>query len=103
MGKKMKSNNILIILTYLTLLIGLASAQIIPLWGKCAGVQGSLGQCVSGSYCQYQDAWYSQCVPGTGTTRATSTANPTTQSKPQPQGRLPYGLIFLNDQFQFIF
>ena len=75
----MKPNNILILLTSLTLLIGLASAQIVPLWGKCAGIQGSLGQCVSGAYCQYQDAWYSQCVPGT------ATANPTAQ--PQPQGR----------------
>jgi len=70
----MKSNVLLIIFS-LTLWIGLASAQI-PLWGQCANAQGSLGQCASGSYCKYYDAWYSQCIPG----GVTTTASPTTSS-----------------------
>jgi len=57
--------------------MGLASGQI-ALWGQCANVQGSLGQCASGSYCKYYDAWYSQCIPGGDTT--------TSSPNPQPQG-----------------
>ncbi len=67
----MKSNIILIIFS-LTLLIRIGSAQI-PLWGQCANIQGSLGQCASGSYCKFYDAWYSQCIPGTGGDTTTTT------------------------------
>lgn len=45
----------------------------IPLWGQCANFQGSLGDCAAGSYCWRSDAWYSQCIPGSGS--ATTTAS----------------------------
>ncbi|KAF2762308.1 putative mannan endo-1,4-beta-mannosidase F [Pseudovirgaria hyperparasitica] len=42
-------------------------------YGKCGG-QGYSGSiaCVSGYFCQYQNQWYSQCVPGAVTTLITT-------------------------------
>ncbi|KAJ9133874.1 Glycoside hydrolase family 5 protein [Pleurostoma richardsiae] len=44
-------------------------------WGQCGG-QGWTGQttCVSGYVCTYSNPWYSQCLPGTGSTTAASTS-----------------------------
>ena len=74
----MKSN-VLLVTFSLTLLMGLASAQI-PLWGQCGNIQGSLGQCASGSYCKYYDPWYSQCLPGGVTNPVTTTSSSTSSS-----------------------
>jgi endo-1,4-beta-xylanase len=50
------------------------------LYSQCGG-SGWTGAttCVAGSYCAYNNAWYSQCLPGTATT--TSAASTTTQAK----------------------
>ncbi|KAF9034287.1 hypothetical protein BJ165DRAFT_1417416 [Panaeolus papilionaceus] len=55
-----------------------AFAQTQQLWGQCGG-QGYNGptQCVSGSYCNYQNPYYSQCIPGAGPTTAVPTPTPT--------------------------
>ena len=66
------NSKIILILFSLSLWMGLASGQI-ALWGQCANVQGSLGQCASGSYCKYYDAWYSQCIPGGSVSSTTTT------------------------------
>ncbi|CAE7167973.1 unnamed protein product [Rhizoctonia solani] len=56
------------------------SVQGVAVWGQCGGSTWTGGTtCDSGSYCQYQNAYYSQCVPGTATTGATS-ATTTTSS-----------------------
>ncbi|KAK4232821.1 glycoside hydrolase superfamily, partial [Achaetomium macrosporum] len=49
-----------------------------PLWGQCGG-QGWTGPttCVSGSVCQKNNDWYSQCVPGS---RSPAPATSTTGS-----------------------
>jgi endo-1,4-beta-xylanase len=43
------------------------------LWGQCGG-QGWSGSttCVSGAQCEKINDWYSQCVPGSGTTNPTN-------------------------------
>jgi len=53
------------------------SSGCIAVWGKCGG-SGYNGPtcCESGNYCKYQDEWYSQCTPGTGSD-PTNTASPT--------------------------
>ncbi|KAF3936906.1 Tyrosinase [Dactylella cylindrospora] len=52
-----------------------------PAWGQCGGT-GWTGPtvCITGYYCSYANAWYSQCLPGTGTatTRPTTTTTRTT-------------------------
>ncbi|PVG01107.1 pectin lyase-like protein [Serendipita vermifera] len=52
------------------------------LYGQCGGI-GWTGAttCVSGSYCQYSNDWYSQCVPGTASSTSTTKATSTTTSK----------------------
>jgi len=53
-----------------------------PMYGQCGGESwtGSTS-CVSGATCQYSNAWYSQCLPGEGTTtQAASTKAATTLS-----------------------
>ncbi|KAF8600922.1 glycoside hydrolase [Ceratobasidium sp. AG-I] len=49
------------------------SAQAVAVWGQCGG-SGWTGStaCDAGSYCAYKDQYYSQCVPGTATTTASS-------------------------------
>jgi endoglucanase len=48
-------------------------------WGQCGGISWT-GQttCVSGYYCFYSNAYYSQCIPGTATTTAKATTAATT-------------------------
>jgi len=51
-------------------------------YGQCGGI-GWTGQttCVSGYYCYYNNAYYSQCIPGSGgTTTATTAATTTTKA-----------------------
>ncbi|KAL9624960.1 MAG: hypothetical protein Q9160_001007 [Pyrenula sp. 1 TL-2023] len=61
-------------------LAAVASAQQ-SAWGQCGGT-GWTGAttCVSGYTCQYSNAYYSQCVPGTATTIASSSKPATTLS-----------------------
>ncbi|KAF8657151.1 hypothetical protein AX16_002265 [Volvariella volvacea WC 439] len=54
-------------------------------YGQCGG-SGWTGPttCVSGYVCQYQNEWYSQCVPGSATTNppsTTTTSNPPTSTQ----------------------
>jgi len=62
----------------------LASAQT-QLWGQCGGVnfQGSTS-CVSGSYCRFQNDWYSQCVPGSDPNGGGNQQPTTTAQQPTP-------------------
>lgn len=48
----------------LVALAGIVSADV-PVWGQCGGVNYT-GQttCAAGNHCQYQNDFYSQCVPG---------------------------------------
>ena len=48
-------------------------------YGQCGGI-GWTGQttCVSGYYCYYNNAYYSQCIPGTGGATTATTANTAT-------------------------
>ncbi|KAI0171341.1 glycoside hydrolase superfamily [Pestalotiopsis sp. NC0098] len=66
---------------YLAGLLSLAAAASAQqsLYGQCGGV-GWTGAttCVSGAVCQVQNDYYSQCVPGTAATTATSTVRSTT-------------------------
>ena len=41
------------------------SDLLVSLWGRCGGI-GHTGstKCAPGSFCLYQDAWWSQCNPG---------------------------------------
>ncbi|KAF3037634.1 hypothetical protein E8E12_004733 [Didymella heteroderae] len=69
-----------------TLALVLAPATVLaqaPLWGQCGG-NGWTGAttCASGSYCQYSNAYYSQCVPGTG--GGGSSPAPTSADTPAP-------------------
>jgi endoglucanase len=51
-------------------------------YGQCGGISWT-GQttCVSGYYCYYSNAYYSQCIPGTGGATTTATTATTTTSK----------------------
>ncbi|TFK76897.1 glycoside hydrolase family 3 protein [Pluteus cervinus] len=77
------------------LLAGVVAAQQ-PVWGQCGGI-GWTGAttCASGSFCQYSNDWYSQCVPGSASTSApapppTTTTRSTSQtSGPTPTGNPP--------------
>ncbi|KAI0446438.1 glycoside hydrolase superfamily [Xylaria telfairii] len=62
----------------LAALAGIASADV-ALYGQCGGVNWTgETKCVSGSHCQYQNDYYSQCLPGGGSTTLTTTTRPTT-------------------------
>lgn len=55
-----------------------ASAQSGP-WAQCGGINWTgATTCVAGWHCVYQNDWYSQCLQGSGTTAATTTAPTTT-------------------------
>ncbi|THV79101.1 cellulase-domain-containing protein [Aureobasidium pullulans] len=63
---------------------GTAAAASAPAYGQCGG-QGWTGAtaCVSGYHCAAQNNWYSQCVPGAGssapqTTKVVTSVKPTT-------------------------
>ncbi|CAE6419819.1 unnamed protein product [Rhizoctonia solani] len=60
--------------------VAVRSVQGVAVWGQCGGLTWTGGTtCDSGSYCQYRGDYYSQCVPGTAPTGATSaTTVPTT-------------------------
>jgi cellulose 1,4-beta-cellobiosidase len=48
-------------------------------YGQCGGNNWTgATTCVSGYTCSYNNAWYSQCLPGTGTTATTATTAATT-------------------------
>ncbi|KAF8470593.1 glycoside hydrolase superfamily [Kalaharituber pfeilii] len=59
------------------------SAQVGP-WGQCGSVNWTgATTCVSGHYCSYMSAYYSQCIPGTAsqtTTRASTATSTRTSS-----------------------
>ncbi|KAI0397364.1 glycoside hydrolase superfamily [Xylariaceae sp. FL0594] len=62
-------------------LAGIAAAEV-PVWGQCGG-QTYTGDtaCASGAHCQYQNDYYSQCLPGDGaTTLVTTTTTKATTS-----------------------
>ncbi|KAG9074555.1 hypothetical protein FRC06_010608, partial [Ceratobasidium sp. 370] len=76
--------------------VGYASAQQ-PAWTQCGGDGWTGGTtCVSGYFCNYLNAWYSQCIPGTGTTTtttgpsSTSTAPSSTPSCTGPLTKFKY-------------
>ncbi|KAF7551313.1 hypothetical protein G7Z17_g5091 [Cylindrodendrum hubeiense] len=47
-----------------------------PLYGQCGGKTWTgATTCVSGSFCQYYNEYYSQCIPGTGTGSTTTTTS----------------------------
>ncbi|KAI8628845.1 glycoside hydrolase superfamily [Xylariaceae sp. FL1651] len=58
--------------------VGIVSADI-PVYGQCGGIAYS-GEttCATGSHCQYQNDYYSQCVPGAGSTTLTTTTSKAT-------------------------
>ncbi|KAH6695061.1 fungal cellulose binding domain-containing protein [Plectosphaerella plurivora] len=73
-------------LAYVALAAGAVSAQQ-SLWGQCGGLQHTgPTTCVAGSFCQFYNDYYSQCIPGTASppppssTRVTTTS--TTSSRP---------------------
>lgn len=50
-------------------------------YAQCGGVNWTgATTCVSGYYCYYDNAYYSQCIPGTSTTLTTSTTSKATTS-----------------------
>ncbi|QRV80368.1 endo-beta-1,4-xylanase [Ceratobasidium sp. AG-Ba] len=65
------------------------SVQAVAVWGQCGGMTWTGGTtCDAGSYCHYQNPYYSQCLPGTAsttksasTTKATTTTAATTTTK----------------------
>ncbi|KAL5485662.1 hypothetical protein ACEPAI_6703 [Sanghuangporus weigelae] len=76
-------------LVVLAAFISVGSAQQ-AVWGQCGGI-GWTGPttCVAGTFCSYQNDWYSQCVPGTSTTGPTQpsqSTTTTTTSGPAPSG-----------------
>nr|QDK64601.1 endoglucanase 4 [Ganoderma lucidum] len=68
----------------LTVLPVIVSAQA-PVWGQCGGI-GWTGAttCASGSVCTEQNDYYSQCIPGSGTTAPATTSAPGSTSVPSP-------------------
>ncbi|KAI0452347.1 glycoside hydrolase superfamily [Xylaria acuta] len=81
---KLKSLNMKTVIAGLVALTSIVSADV-ALWGQCGGISWT-GEttCVTGAHCQYSNEYYSQCVPGAGsttlstTTRATTTTTKTT-------------------------
>ncbi|KAF3384799.1 putative mannan endo-1,4-beta-mannosidase F [Penicillium rolfsii] len=62
------------------LFAGLASAQVAE-WGQCGG-KGYTGSttCVSPYTCQYQNDWYSQCLPATSSSSTSSSSSTTSKT-----------------------
>ncbi|KAL4257621.1 glycosyl hydrolase 5 (cellulase A) family protein [Pleurotus pulmonarius] len=60
-----------------------------PVWGQCGG-ENFTGDttCAEGSYCQFSNQWYSQCLPGTnpnpGTSSSVSSVSSATPTSSQP-------------------
>ncbi|KAG9029160.1 hypothetical protein FRB95_005618 [Tulasnella sp. JGI-2019a] len=61
-----------------TILLAVTVRGQVAVYGQCGGINytGST-VCASGSVCTYQNAYYSQCIPGTATTTATTTKTTT--------------------------
>ncbi|KAI5255718.1 cellulase-domain-containing protein [Aureobasidium subglaciale] len=61
---------------------GTAAAASAPAYAQCGG-QGFSGavDCVTGYHCAVQNDWYSQCVPGAGSSSPASTAKVVTSAK----------------------
>lgn len=76
----------------ITLAVFLSSAlAAVPLYGQCGG-QNYSGDtvCVSGATCSPVNEWYSQCVPGSSaTTATTTTVTQTTPTSPTPTSGNP--------------
>jgi hypothetical protein len=60
-----------------SLAVSTTFAATAPIYGQCGG-QGWTGAttCASGSICVVSNAYYSQCLPGAGATKATTTVKP---------------------------
>ncbi|KAG8748911.1 hypothetical protein FRC12_013719 [Ceratobasidium sp. 428] len=58
--------------------VAVRSVQGVAVWGQCGGT-GWTGSttCDAGSYCAYQNAYYSQCLPGAASTTTTTKASTT--------------------------
>ncbi|KAI0787506.1 endo-1,4-B-xylanase A [Fomes fomentarius] len=69
--------------------IPFALAQQAPVWGQCGGI-GFTGPttCVAGSVCTAQNAYYSQCIPGTASSAPPA---PTSTAPAGPSGPAPTG------------
>ncbi|KAG8693311.1 hypothetical protein FRC09_010599 [Ceratobasidium sp. 395] len=61
--------------------VAVRSVQGVAVWGQCGGT-GWTGSttCDAGSYCAYQNAYYSQCLPGTASTTTTKASTTTTKA-----------------------
>ncbi|PSR82788.1 hypothetical protein BD289DRAFT_483651 [Coniella lustricola] len=68
-------------LMVVAILSGSAVTQTFPVYGQCGG-DGftSAGSCASGSYCQSENAFYYQCVPGTATGSTSAATQPASTS-----------------------
>ncbi|KAK7049402.1 hypothetical protein VNI00_006003 [Paramarasmius palmivorus] len=77
------------LISFVFLAILSRQALAVPVWGQCGGI-GWTGStvCDSGSTCVAQNAYYSQCLPGTGggTTGGTTAAPTTTAAPPTNTG-----------------
>mmetsp|Transcript_10569 Transcript_10569/g.25020 ORF Transcript_10569/g.25020 Transcript_10569/m.25020 type:complete len:536 (+) Transcript_10569:115-1722(+) len=64
--------------------------QVIPVWGQCGGqADYSDACCEDGTYCNYQNQWYSQCIPGTASTPPVATSPSPQQPSPPPPVTTP--------------
>jgi len=65
---------------------GVNAQQRQTVWGQCGGI-GWAGPtlCADGTYCFQQNAWYFQCLPGTGPTTAAPTTSTTSTTTSAPQ------------------
>ncbi|KAG8686614.1 hypothetical protein FRC09_014025 [Ceratobasidium sp. 395] len=61
--------------------VAVRSVQGVAVWGQCGGA-GWTGSttCDAGSYCAYQNQYYSQCLPGTASTTTTKASTTTTKA-----------------------
>jgi endoglucanase len=82
----------------LAVLLGVGAAFVnaqSSLYGQCSGI-GWTGPttCVAGSVCTYSNPYYSQCLPGTGTTTTTTTTKSSSTSSPSSTPTKPAKLQF---------
>ncbi|KAF8206367.1 glycoside hydrolase superfamily [Mycena galopus ATCC 62051] len=77
----------LLALTVLAISAAQVLAQSVPVYGQCGG-QTYTGSttCAAGSTCVYNNAYYSQCLPGTATTTTTSVGTTTSTAPPTSSG-----------------
>ncbi|GLI79678.1 endoglucanase EG-II [Penicillium ochrochloron] len=83
------------------LVINFKSVREMLTWILSGGGNGWTGQttCVSGYYCSAQNAWYSQCIPGSGgsgtttTLKTTTTAAGTTSTTTSSSSSVPTGKV----------